>query len=344
MGMHLKYILSVLLLLNSLATVVVGADPAAVEMAQTANYFLQALAPEQKAKATYPLTDPERVNWHFIPKERKGLPLKEMTQAQRHLATGLMASGLSSKGLIKATTIMSLEQILLDIEQGKGPKRDPEMYFITIFGEPKEAGTWGWRVEGHHLSLNFTVVEGQVGSVTPSFMGTNPGEVRIGTRTGLRTLAGEEIIARELAKSLTPEQRAAVIYTNTAPADIITSADRKARVLEPKGLIASKLTATQQQLLWSVIAEYVGRARPEVATAELAKMRTAGVGQIHFAWAGSTEVGQGHYYRIQGPGWLLEYDNTQNNNNHVHAVWRDLKNDFADDPLARHYSREHPTK
>ncbi len=342
--MNSKYLLTVLLLLNFLATALVKADPAAVEMAQTAGHFLQSLTPDQKAKATYPLTDPERVNWHFIPKERKGLPLKEMTHAQRHLATGLMASGLSSKGLIKATTIMSLEQILLEIEQGKGPKRDPEMYFITIFGEPKESGTWGWRVEGHHLSLNFTVVAGQVGSVTPSFMGTNPGEVRTGIRTGLRTLAGEENIARELAKSLTAEQRAAVIFTNKAPADIITSADRKARVLEPKGLVASKLNAAQQQLLWSVITEYVGRARPEVATAELAKMRAAGIGQIYFGWAGSTETGEGHYYRIQGSGWLLEYDNTQNNNNHVHAVWRDLKNDFADDPLARHYSQEHNKK
>lgn len=342
--MQLKDISRILLLLSLVTSAIVKADPAALDMSYAANHFLQALTPEQKAKATYSFADAERVNWHFIPKERKGLPLKEMTQAQRHLATGLLASGMSSKGMIKATTIMSLEQILFEIEQGKGPKRDPEMYFVTVFGEPKGTNTWGWRVEGHHLSLNFTIVEGKVGGATPSFMGTNPGEVKTGARAGLRTLAAEEIIARELAKSLTAEQRAVVIFTNTAPADIFTAADRKARRLEPIGLVASKLTPAQQRLLWTVITEYVGRARPEVATVELAKMRAAGNSQIFFAWAGSTELGQGHYYRIQGTDWLLEYDNTQNNNNHVHAVWRDLKNDFGDDPLARHYSNEHPTK
>src|SRR5262245_22890880 len=203
----------------------------AQEMADAATHFLAALSPEQKAKATFELKDDERLNWHFIPKARKGLPLKEMTPAQRHLAHALLNTALSQRGYMKASTIMSLEQILADIEQGKGPVRDPDLYFVSIFGKPGAKETWAWRWEGHHLALNFSLVEGDKISLTPSFMGSNPAEVRTGQRSGLRVLQGEEDLARNLVRSLDDKQRQVAIYTNTAPADIITGADRKARLL-----------------------------------------------------------------------------------------------------------------
>src|SRR5690349_2488707 len=161
------------------------------EMAEAAENFLASLSGEQRAKATFDLKSDERLNWHFIPRERKGLPIKEMTGEQRALANVLLSSGLSHRGYFKASTIMSLEQILRDMEQGKGPVRDPERYFFSIFGKPESHGTWGWRVEGHHLALNFTISGDEI-SVAPNFMGTNPGEVREGPRKGLRVLGVEE--------------------------------------------------------------------------------------------------------------------------------------------------------
>ena len=321
-----------------------GTVEATQEMVSAAKSLLASLNTDQKAKATFDFSGPERQNWHFIPKERKGLPLKEMTMAQRHLATALLSSALSSKGLIKATTIMSLEQILLDMEQGKGPIRDPERYFFSVFGTPSDSGTWGWRWEGHHMSLNFTLVEGKIIGLTPSFMGSNPGEVRLGDRAGLRTLAGEEFTGRALVTSLSPTQQGLAIYTNIAPADVINLPDRELKLMEPAGIAGDKLDANQQQMLVKVIEEYVRRYRPELADADMARIKADGWGKIYFAWAGSMEIGQPHYYRVQGTDWLMEYDNTQNNANHVHAAWRDLKNEFGGSALKRHYQNEHNTK
>jgi len=296
-----------------------------------------ALAPDQKAKAVFDFKEDERFDWHFVPKPRKGLPIKDMTPPQRLLAHALLSSGLSQRGYMKATTIMSLEQILYDLEN-RPPSRDADLYFVTIFGEPGK-GPWGWRVEGHHLSLNFVVGNDQVLSVTPSFFGANPAQILSGPRKGLRVLGGEEDLARKLVTSLTEEQRQSGVITNVAPRDIITGADRKAKSLEPMGIAASKLTKPQRELLFSVIKEYVFRYRGEIADAELKAIQQAGDEKIHFAWAGGLEPGQGHYYRIQGPTFLMEYDNTQDKANHIHSVWRDLQNDFGEDLLRKHYEQ-----
>lgn len=313
----------------------------AAEMANAAHALLASLDDAQRQTVSFPWQDDERMNWHFIPRERRGLPWKDMKPAQRLLASALLGSALSQRGFVKATTIMSLEQILLELEQGRGPKRDPENYFWSIFGTPAADGTWGWRVEGHHLSLNFTLVAGQIVASTPSFLGTNPAEVRDGPRAGLRVLAAEEDLGRELLQSLSPEQRSLAIVSDKAPADILTAAERKASPLQPSGLLAAKMSPPQREILRRLIEEYVRRVRAEVADADLARIKDAGPEKIGFAWAGPNQPGQGHYYRVQGPTFLLEFDNTQNNANHVHAVWRDFQGDFGEDALARHY-RETP--
>lgn len=313
-------------------------------MAAAANAFLAALGTEAKAKAAFDFKNEERLNWHFIPKERKGLPLKDMSPTQRHLAYGLLGSSLSHRGYSKATSIMSLEQILAELE---GPNRkmarDPELYFVTVFGTPGSKGTWGWRWEGHHLAFNFTVVNGQVVG-SPNFLGTNPAEVREGPRKGLRVLAVEEDLARALVKSLDASQRAAAVFTNTAPRDIITGADKRVKPLSPAGVSAAKLTKEQTANLQALVREYAQRIRPDVASRDLDKIAQAGWDKVHFAWAGPLDAGKGDYYRVQGPTFLLEYDNTQNNNNHVHAVWRDFDGDFGEDLLKRHYEQEHSKK
>ncbi len=310
-------------------------------MTEAATHFLAALSPEQQAKCRFELKEDERLNWHFIPRARKGLPLKELTPAQRSLAHGLLATGLSQRGFLKATTIISLEDILKDLEQGKGPTRDPELYYVSIFDKPALDHPWGWRIEGHHLSLNFTVTGADQVSVTPSFMGSNPAEVRSGPRKGLRVLGTEEDLGRRLVKTLTEEQRKVAVYTNSAPSDIITAADRKAHFLSPAGLNASQMSKEQVDLLQTLIKEYVYRYRAELADQDLKRIQAAGLERLSFAWAGSTEPGQGHYYRVQGPSFLLEYDNTQNNANHAHTVWRDLQNDFGEDLLRKHYDQDH---
>jgi hypothetical protein len=311
--------------------------PAGREICDAANNLLASLTPEQKAKAVFEFKDEERFDWHYIPKPRKGLTFKEMTPPQRLLAHALLSSGLSQRGYAKATSIMSLEQILYELEN-QAPRRDPEMYYVSIFGQPGK-GAWGWRVEGHHVSLNFSLADEEVLAVTPSFLGTNPAEIQSGPRKGLRVLGGEEDLARKLVTSLNADQRKVALITNVAPDDIITGHDRKARFLEPVGITEAALTAPQKEVLLDVLKEYVFRVRGEVAAADWKKIQDAGQEKIQFAWAGGLESGQGHYYRIQGPTFLMEFDCTQDHANHIHTVWRDLQNDFGDDVLRKHYDQ-----
>ena len=336
-------VIVVALLLHGFLPWAMAHDEPAEEMTAAAKNFLAALSSEQKAKATFELTNDERQNWHFIPKPRKGLPFKEMSSGQRALAHALLSTGLSHRGYFKATTIMSLEEILKELEQGKGPTRDPELYYLSIFGTPSDSQTWAWRCEGHHVSLNFTIVDGQSVTATPSFLGSNPAEVRTGPRQGLRVLGAEEDLGRKLVLSLTPDQLKLALYTNIAPSDIITGTDRKAHVLDPKGITLKQLDPKQAELFWQLVTEYIYRERGELAGNELAKLKTQALETLFFAWAGSLETGKGHYYRVQGPTFLLEYDNTQNNANHIHSVWRDLEHDFGGDLLRKHYDEvPHP--
>ncbi len=318
------------------------AHEASVEMTKAASAFLSSLTPEQKAQATFPFESDakgERVNWHFIPRERKGLPLKDMTAPQVALARALLKTGLSDDGYKKAETIQSLESILREMEKDTTGKRDPLKYYVSVFGTPG-AKTWAWRWEGHHQSFNYTSVGDAAPSMTPSFFGTNPGEVREGDHKGLRVLGTEEDLGRSLVKSLTEEQRKVAVIVGDAPKEIFNDPKRPDPT-KPEGLAASKLNAEQQATLVKIIKLYLFRARTDVAAEEFAKIEKAGIGNVFFAWAGGFELGQPHYYRVQNTAFVLEYDNTQNNANHVHSIWRDFTNDFGGDLLKRHASEAH---
>ena len=309
-------------------------------ISDAAQRFLASLTPEQSQQARFTFADDERKNWHFIPKERKGLTLGKMTPTQRHLAYSLLNSALSQQGFTKATNIMSLEDILRIMEKDSGERRNPEKYHFSIFGEPAEKGVWGFRVEGHHLSLNFTLVNGKVVG-SPNFFGTNPAEVREGPRKGLRVLHDEEDLGRELLMALTPEQKGVAIVSKEAYKDIFTMAERKAALTgQPNGLHASKMTGRQREMLTRLVEEYTRNMPDDVAQAREELLKKAG-NNIYFAWAGVEERGGPHYYRVQAPDFLIEYDNTQNNANHIHSVWREFKGDWGDDLLSQHYKASH---
>ncbi len=320
-------------------------DSTAANMVQTATTFLASLDDQQLAKAKFRFEDEERENWHFIPKPRKGLPLREMTPTQKHLAEALLSSGLSDRGLIKALEIMSLEDILKQIENGKGPLRDPDGYFFSVFGEPSETGTWGFRIEGHHVSQNFTCTGGRL-SGSPEFFGTNPAEVLEGPRKGLRVLAREDDLGRALVGLLTPEQLKVALVSDAAYPDILTMASRKAALSgQPSGLSAARLNAPQQQLLQSLLEEYANNVAPDLAAIRLKQIHQAR-DNMFFAWAGGKGPREPHYYRIQTQFFLIEFDDTQNNANHIHSVWRDFNGDFGHDLLKEHYetSTDHSSR
>lgn len=309
-------------------------------MVGTANALLASLTPEQKAKVTFQFKDDERLNWHFIPRERKGLPLLEMEPYQKHLAMALLNAGLSQTGFIKATTIMSLEDVLRGMEKDDGNRRNPQKYYFSIFGEPSESGVWGFRVEGHHLAQNFTIVNGKVAD-SPSFFGANPAEVPDGPRKGLRALPREEDLGRDLILALDDGQKKVAVVSETAYKDILTAAERKASLTgQPSGLPASKLNDKQFAKLAALVEEYANNMPPAMAAARMAAFKKAGR-NMHFAWAGATTKGGPHYYRVQAPTFLIEYDDTQNNANHIHSVWRDYNGDFGLDLLAMHYKQSH---
>jgi hypothetical protein len=263
-----------------------------------------------------------------------------MTTGQRDAALRLLHAATSSQGYLKATGVMHLEGVLAVLE-GSPDRRDPENYHFWVFGTPSPDGPWGWRFEGHHVSLNFTSADGVTVS-TPSFIGANPARVPSGPFAGWRLLAGEEDLARALVRSLDDGQRDRAIISATAPRDIITGNDRRASLERTEGLPFAAMTGPQRELLLRLLAEYVDNADPAIARPRLARIQEVGLDRLHFAWAGGLEPGDPHYYRIHGPTILIEYDNTQNDANHIHSVWRDLENDFGDDLLRRHYDRAGP--
>jgi hypothetical protein len=323
-----------LLLVPSLESAPTGT--AAEEMSNAAEALLASLSQEQRSAIRFAFGDDERLNWHFIPRERRGLPLRDMTEAQRGLTRALLETGLSPRGTSKVDDIISLELVLRELG-GNPAVRDPELYFVTIFGDPSTDEPWGWRFEGHHLSLNYTVVDGAPVAWAPAFLGANPAEVREGSRVGLRALAPEEDLARELVRSLDAEQRAQALVDTEAPRDIITGNALEIDPLEPAGISITDLGPAQVDQLVRLVDEYLSNMADDLAASRRARLEGSDLSSIGFAWAGSLEPGGPHYYRVQGPTFLIEYDNTQNNANHIHSVWRDFDGDFGRDLLREHY-------
>jgi len=340
-----RHILVTLLSLFFSASHVFASETPARTMGDAARNFLVALTDDQRAEAVEPFDD-KRTEWHFVPAEgrfsypRPGVRLKDLTSTQMLLAHALLSSGLSQKGYIKTTTIMSLEEILYDLEQSldrEMPVRDPSSYFIAIFGEPADDAAWGWTIQGHHVSLHFTIVDGEMVATTPTFLGANPAEVESGPRKGLRALASEEDMARALLALFDPVQREKAVIAVEAPRDIFTSNQSRAEPLQADGLSASEMTSVQRQSLIALLEEYAGNMPQALAEERMRKVHEAGIENIVFAWMGSAARGNPHYYRLQGPTFLVEYDNLQNDANHIHAVWRDFDGDFGRDLLAEHY-------
>lgn len=333
--------LAMLLLLSGAALGMLALRPAGANMMHSAQQFLAGLAEEQRAQATMAFDDPARLDWHYIPKDkRKGLQIKHMNAESRKRAHALLASGVSALGYQKAVTIMSLEAILHELEKERegGPIRDPERYYFTVFGQPAAQGRWGWSVEGHHLSLNFVVADGQLASVTPAFFGANPAEVKtvlsVGPKKGTRVLRDEEELAFKLLSSLSNEQRRIALIADKAPADIRAAGEPHAPSAAPEGLAAKEMQSEQVETLWALLQAYTEKMPAEIGEARIAEVRKAGIEQVHFAWAGADKPGVGHSYRVQGPTFVIEFNNTQpdaagNPANHIHSVWRQMAGDFG---------------
>ena len=275
----------------------------ASQMSTAAKSFLDTLTAAEYETVMFPFDGEDRFDWHFIPRERKGLPLKLMTDSQQEAALSLLRSSLSTDGFGKSQMIQELEQILFERE-GRAI-RDRELYFFMIFGEPTNSETWGWRYEGHHISQNWTIVDGHVIASSPQFFGTNPAHVQDGNRADTRVLSAEEDLARTLLRSLSPELKSIAIISDEAPRDILTSNERQAAMQTNDGVAFNQLTTEQQGVLWSLIEEYAGVQPDPIASERLEDIHTAGVDTIRFAWMGGTEPGIGHYYRIQGSTFLI---------------------------------------
>jgi hypothetical protein len=316
-------------------------DDGRAAIAAAAGAFLASLAADGQRRATFPFADKERQNWHYVPRSREGLAFKQMPAAARAAAHELMKTSLSAVGYGKAINVIRLEEVLRRLETFGGLLRDPENYLLTIFGTPGPAAPWGWRLEGHHLSLNFTVVPGKPVVVTPAFLGANPAEVRSGPQQGLRTLGREEDLARALAEATDARQRPRMLIGGQSLGDVVSGPGRGERLATPAGLPAADMTGDQRALALRLVEEYARNMRAELAEAELRRLRDAGIERLHFAWAGPLERGKAHYYRLHGPTLLIEYDNTQNDANHIHSVWHDPKNDFGLDLLRAHYESGH---
>ncbi|MEK6243319.1 MAG: DUF3500 domain-containing protein [Pseudomonadota bacterium] len=306
-------------------------------MRQAAETLLAGLPDSARAKVARAFDDRDRLDWHYTPRSRNGVALKELDARGREAVHALLRQALSAAGYRKAVNIIELELVLREIETF-GLMRDPERYHLTIYGKPDPKAAWGWRFEGHHLSLNFTLAGDRRTTDTPSFFGANPATVPKGAKQGLRVLAAEEDEARALLGSLDEVQRREAVFESRTYGEIVTANADKVDPLKPVGIAAAKLDEKQRAQLLKLIEVYAGSFEPGLAQARLARVREGGVENIRFGWAGATERGRPHYYRIQGPLFLIEYDCSQNDGNHIHTVWRDFSGDFGRDLLRQHYA------
>jgi plasmid stabilization system protein ParE len=315
-------------------------------LARSVREWLETLDPGQRARATLRFDDPERFVWAYTPGERAGLALADMAAAQREAAMRVVGVAMSERGASEVGTIIELESILGALEREGGRagwiRRDPERYWFAVFGDPATGAPWSWRVGGHHVAIHVTVADGRVVGCTPSFLGANPAVVPNGPTAGARALTGEETIARTVLANLSPEARSIAVVDPVAPPDIHSGNGARADLRSvPTGIRYDDLTSAARQALERLIRHYLARAPHEVASAEWKRIADAGLEAVTFAWAGPDEPGRGHYYAVRGPRFLIEYDNTQNDANHIHAVWRDLANDWGEDLLAAHYRQSH---
>lgn len=305
----------------------------------TPRTFLATLNDRQRDVASFPFDDPERTKWAYVPQSRNGLTLKAMNAEQRSAAFALLSTGLSDRGNKLARGVIELEAILRDLEGFPWmPRRDPELYYLSIFTRPGVTHPSGWRFEGHHLSVNVTDLGPRGQIAAPLFVGANPARVPSGPKAGFRLLAAEEDVARELLRLLDPQQRARSTINAQTFGDIVSGTDPTAKPMRFAGLPAGEMTSAQQEQLRRLLEVYAGRMTDSSSRGQLKRIDDAGFGRLHFAWAGSHQRGQPHYYRIHGPTVLIEYDNSQGDANHIHTVWRDLENDFGGDLLRKHYA------
>jgi hypothetical protein len=325
-------------------SMVVATERSAAVMTAAAADFAGSLSAEQRTHGVYPYADAERMRWNFIPDEmfpRKGVTFGEMSPAQKQKAHALLKSGLSQKGYLTATAIIELEDTLRAIENSSRFARSPLDYHFTVFGTPAARGQWGWRVEGHHLSLHFSVVNGKVTASSPTFTGSNPATVKDGPRKGLRVLAALEDDGRAVIEALSAEQRRLALITDIAPNEIVSGNKHDIAPLTPPGIAIGKMSPPQRDATMRLIGTYTSLMADDLAAERMSRLMAAGSDRITFAWAGPTTIGAKHYYRVQGPTFLIEYDNSQNDGNHIHAVWRDFTGDFGRDLLREHVREDH---
>ncbi len=318
----------------------------AQDLAGKANAFLTSLSDSQRTKALYPFDTTERLRFMYVPlDDRKGLSLNDMTAAQEALAMDLLKTSISGETYKKVRSIMLLDNVLKDMEHRKPEDhfRDPKKYFLTIFGIPSPSTTWGWRFEGHHVAFHFSADKNVLVAGTPSFLGDNPAIVLQGPHKGEEVLKEETDKGFALLHALTPAELQKAVTDTAAPNEIITGASRKAMIDHPAGLKYTDMTPAHRQQLLQLLDLYVHRYTKLFAGRMLKQIQQAGLDNLWFTWAGYTtqQLGKPYYYRIQGPTLIIEYDNSQNNANHIHTVIRDLTDDFGGDILLQHYRESH---
>jgi len=306
-------------------------------MRDSVERFVAALPEKSRAQAMRPFEDRDRLDWHYVPRSRNGIALKELDPAGREAVHGLLRSALSASGYRKVVNIVELELVLREIETF-GWMRDPERYHLTVYGTPDRARRWGWRFEGHHLSLNFTLAGDKMAVDTPSFFGANPATVAGGPKQGLRALGEEHDAGWALLESLGEAQRREAVFEARTYGDIVTRNRDQVEPLDAAGISAARLDERQRALLWKLVETYARSFEPGLAEARLARAKQGGIEAIRFGWAGSIARGKPHYYRVQGPLFMIEYDASQNDGNHIHTVWRDFTGDFGRDLLREHYA------
>ena len=316
------------------------------ELNALATKFLNTLDPELKSKTIFTLDDEERLNFNFIPIIRKGPTFHDFNDEQKQAAMDLLRTSLSAEGFRKTKEIIALENVLLEIEGGKfkmpdGSGRDALNYHFCVFNDPATQQFWGWRFEGHHISFNFVASKGKIVASTPSFLGSNPAIVREGKQKGKEVLKLETQLGFDLVNSLSKEQLGKALFSEEAPREIFTTNKQEVTNLDPLGISYADLNKSQKEALEKLLMVYLDNYESGFSQSLLDKINTTGMNQLSFAWAGSLVPGKGHYYRIQSPVILIEYDNTQNNANHVHTTVRDLTNDFGRDLLKEHYNESH---